>query len=857
MKSFFVLCWIVSVIAFGAEKELPPAATRPVDFVRDIEPLFKSRCHACHGTAQQLSGLRLDDAEQALKGGYSGPVILPKDSAKSRLVHLVAGIEEKVVMPPAGKRLTPAEIGLLRAWIDQGANWPIDAKPTKAVSTRSTHWSFQPITRPQPPQTNNAAWARNAVDQFILARLGKEGIEPASEAAKTTLIRRVSLDLTGLPPKPAEVSEFLQDNRSDAYERLVDRLLATPQFGEKWARHWLDLARYADSDGYEKDYVRPHAWRYRHWVINAINRDMPFDQFTTEQIAGDLLPAASVEQRVATGFHRNTLTNREGGVNIEQFRNEQVVDRASTVGTVWLGLTVGCAQCHDHKFDPITQKEFYQLFAFFNNAAEVDIEAPLAGEYGPYLQALPEYRRQRNAILKKFGVLPLQAAWEEQMKQAADSPGKWTDWDHAFDALQKYLDNGERILRTPAEQRTTRDADALTDHFVINYHRVISKERIKELNYSAARKQLAELAASFPAISLAPTIAEDSVHRKTHLHVRGDWRNRGIEVTPGTPAFLPSLPTNGSPNRLKLARWIVAPDNPLTARVAVNRIWQEYFGRGLVRTADDFGKQGEKPTHPELMDWLAARFIDSGWRVKDLHRLIVTSATYRQSSASRPDVEARDPDNALLARQSRLRLPAEAIRDSALAVSALLYPEIGGKSVRPPQPAGVAELAYAGSVKWNESQGRDRYRRGLYIHFQRTVPYPQLMNFDAPDANASSCRRNRSTTPLQALNLLNDPVFLEAAQGLAARVFREDPKSSVEDRIAHIFELCLSRTPSGAEREALAKYYGEQTRIFEKDPASAEKLWSVDLYGSSRVEAASWVALGSVLLNLDEFIRRE
>ena len=302
MKSFFVLCWIVSAIAFGAEKELPPAATRPVDFVRDIEPLFKSRCQACHGTAQQLSGLRLDDAEQALKGGYSGPVILPKNSAKSRLVHLVAGIEEKVVMPPAGKRLTPAEIGLLRAWIDQGAKWPIDAKSTKAVSTRSTHWSFQPITRPQPPQTNNAAWARNAVDQFILARLGKEGIEPAAEAAKTTLIRRVSLDLTGLPPTPAEVSEFVHDNRPDAYERLVDRLLASPHFGEKWARHWLDLARYADSDGYEKDYVRPHAWRYRHWVIDAINRDMPFDQFTTEQIAGDLLPDATSSNRWPPAF---------------------------------------------------------------------------------------------------------------------------------------------------------------------------------------------------------------------------------------------------------------------------------------------------------------------------------------------------------------------------------------------------------------------------------------------------------------------------------------------------------------------------------------------------------------------------
>ncbi|HYO80558.1 MAG TPA: PSD1 and planctomycete cytochrome C domain-containing protein [Bryobacteraceae bacterium] len=857
MKRLFLSC-VALTAALGADKQLPPAASGQVDFAQDIEPLLKGKCLACHGAAQQLSGLRLDDREQALKGGYSGAVIRPGDSAKSRLIHLVAGAEENVVMPPAGKRLTDAEVGVLRAWIDQGAKWPVGAKSaTAAAAKTTTHWSFQSVARREPPQTQNTAWTRNEVDRFILARLEKEGFKPSADAEKSTLIRRLTLDLIGLPPKPAEVEAFLRDSRPDAYERLVDRLLVAPHFGEKWARHWLDLARYADSDGYEKDYVRPHAWRYRHWVIDALNRDMPFDQFTVEQIAGDLLPNATVEQRVATGFHRNTLTNREGGVNIEQFRNEQVVDRASTVGTVWLGLTVGCAQCHDHKFDPVTQKEFYQLFAFFNNAAEVDIEAPLEGEYGPYLQALPEYRRRRDAILTKFGVLPLQAEWEERMKEAASSPGKWTDWDHAFDALQKYLDNGERILRTPPAERSTRDADSLTDHFVINYHRVISKERIKELNYSAARKELTELAAAFPAISLAPTIASDTVRRKTHLHVRGDWRRPGIEVSPGVPSFLPPLARGDAPDRLKLARWIVSPGNPLTARVAVNRIWQEYFGRGLVRTSEDFGKQGEKPSHPELLDWLASRFIDSGWQIKDLHRLIVTSATYRQSSASRPDVEARDPDNALLAKQSRLRLPAEAIRDSALAVSELLYPEIGGKSVRPPQPAGVAELAYANSVKWNESQGPSRYRRGLYVHFQRTVPYPQLMNFDAPDANTASCRRNRSTTPLQALNLLNDPVFLEAAQALAARLIRELPQAPLEQRITRAFQVCLSRSPNPKESEALTDYYREQSRIFERDTASAEKLWPLELSKESRVEAASLVALGSVLLNLDEFIRRE
>lgn len=660
-----------------------------------------------------------------------------------------------------------------------------------------------------------------------------------------------------MPPTPEEVAAFLADPRPDAYEQMVDRLLRSPHYGEKWARHWLDLARYADSDGYEKDYVRPHAWRYRQWVIDAINNDQPFDQFTIEQIAGDLLPGSTASQKAATGFHRNTLTNREGGVNIEQFRNEQVIDRASTVGTVWMGLTVGCAQCHDHKYDPISQKDFYQLFAFFNNASEVNIDAPLPGEMGPYLRALPDYRRRRADILTRNRVLELQAPWEQQMREAAENPGKWTDWDHAFDALQKYLDNGEEILRTPPAKRTVQQADALTDHFVTNYHRVISKDRIKELNFGEVRKQLSELAAAFPALSQAPTIAETAARRKTHILLRGDWRNPGIEVSPGVPSSLPRLGSTGPATRLTLARWLVSPEHPLTARVTVNRIWQEYFGRGLVRTSEDFGRQGEAPTHPELLDWLASRFRDSGWKVKDLHRLIVTSAVYRQSSQARPDVDPRDPNNTLLFRQQRLRLPAESIRDAALSAGQLLYPAIGGKSVRPPQPAGVAELAYAGSVKWNESQGPERYRRGLYIHFQRTVPYPQLMNFDAPDANTASCRRERSTTPLQALNLLNDPVFVEAAQALAVRVLRELPSASLEERIGHAFSICLQRSPADRERTALAAYYREQTGIFEKDPDSAAKLVPIELPNTTRVETAAWTAMASVLLNLDEFIRRE
>ena len=859
MLGLFALGFCLRLIA--AEPQLPPPAKSRVDFKRQIAPILQ-RCQACHGAQQQMSGLRLDRRDDAMRGGYSGAVIQPGNSAASRLILLVAGKEEGKIMPPVGDKLTAREISLLRAWIDQGAAWPeekggeVAAQPSAARAEKSAHWSFQPIRQVTPPPVRNQAWVRSPIDQFVLARLESEGIEPAPEADKVKLLRRLSLDLIGLPPTPAEVADFLADNRPDAYERQVDRLLDSPHYGEKWARQWLDLARYADSDGYEKDRVRTHAWRYRHWVIDALNRDMPFDQFTIEQIAGDLLPKASAEQKAATGFHRNTLTNREGGINIEQFRFEQVVDRTNTVGTVWMGLTVGCAQCHDHKYDPISQREYYQLFSFFNTAEEVNVEAPLAGEMGPYLQGLSEYRKKRGELISRNGVPPLQVAWEEQMLQAAANPGKWTDWDHAYDAFQKYLDGGDKILRTPPSQRTEKQRDALTDHFVENYHRVISKERTKELQFKELLKQLRELEASFPALSEAPAIAEGAAARKTHIHIRGDWRNTGVAVEPGTLAVLPPLPADARVSRLTLAKWLVAPNHPLTARVAVNRVWQEYFGRGLVRTSEDFGTQGEKPSHPELLDWLAAGFQQTGWSLKKLHKQIVTSATYRQSSNFRPELEGRDPGNTLLARQTRLRLPAELIRDSALAASGLLYPVIGGKSIRPPQPAGLTDLGYASQLRWQESQGRDRYRRGLYILFQRTVPYPQLANFDAPDSNVTACRRTRSNTPLQALNLLNDPVFVEAAQALAARTLHEAP-TQFASRVQHAFQLVLTRLPSPREQDWLAEYYQKQLQALEKEPAMATALAPSDAAGATPTEAAAWTAVSSVLLNLDEFITRE
>lgn len=833
---------------------LPAAAQSPspTSFPRVIEPLFRERCYACHGPRQQMSGLRLDLRDPALAGGYSGKVILPGDSANSRLIQMASGTTGKF-MPPAGARLTPEQIASLKSWIDQGAVWPETAKPTSAAPSRSNHWSFLPPRRLDPPSVRNAQWIRNPIDAFILARLEQEDVSPSREADRITLIRRVTLDLTGLPPTPAETAAFLADPRPDAYERLVDRLLIDPHYGEKWARHWLDLARYADSDGYEKDLPRPFAWRYRQWVIDALNQDMPFDRFTLEQIAGDLLPGATAEQRVATGFHRNALTNREGGIDREQLRVEQAVDRTSTVSSVWLGLTAGCAQCHDHKYDPISQKEFYQLYAFFNPAEEIDIEAPMPGEMGPYLRALPEYRAQRKALLEQYGVAALQKEWEPKVIEAGKHQGIYGgDWDLAWTVL--WNDERKILLKDPAT-RTQKEQDKLTDHFLEWYSAVVSKERYQELKFKELREKLQRLAASFPALSEAQTIADLPNPPKAHVLLRGDFRSPGIEVAPGTLAFLPS-PSQPPTTRLDLARWIASSGNPLTARVAVNRMWQAFFGKGIVATASDFGTQGERPTHPELLDWLATEFVSRGWSVKQMHRLIVTSATYRQSSSARPELSTRDPYNRWLARQNRLRLEAELIRDSALAVSGLLNPAIGGPSVRPPQPAGLTNLGYGDFVKWKESEGKDRYRRGLYIFFQRTVPYPELMTFDVPDSNVTCPRRERSMTPLQALNTLNDPVFMEAADALAVRILRDQPGPS-SDRLLYAFRLCLARDPNPLERARLASFLDSQTTRLSSDTSLAAKFSPVPVEGVTPAEMGAWVALSRSLLNLDEFLTRE
>jgi Protein of unknown function (DUF1549)/Protein of unknown function (DUF1553)/Planctomycete cytochrome C len=820
-------------------KKLPPATPGTIDFQRDIKPILTRSCVSCHGPEKQRGGLRLDSRVATLEGGNSGQVLKPGDADRSRLLRIVAGLDPDVQMPPKGKtRLTAAEVGHLRAWVEQGLKWP-ETGTTVTQGPKTNHWAFQPVRRPKLPAVKNRSWVRNGVDHFILARLEKEGLKPSPEADRTTLIRRLSLDLTGLPPTPEEVDAFLADTRPGAYDRLVERLLSSPHYGERWARHWLDAARYADSDGYEKDTGRPFAWRWRDWVIHALNRDLPYDRFVIEQLAGDLLPGATVEQKVATGFHRNTLTNREGGVDQEQFRVEAVVDRVNTTSRVFLGVTLGCAQCHDHKYDPFTQKEYYRLFAFFNSDVEANIPAPTPASESAYQKEKAAFDRARAALTKQLA--ERLTAWENGLKETgrAKLPA----------AVQKALAI-KAAKRTPAQRK------ALNGY--------VSKQ---DREYARLVKALTALDRKAPKPPLAQTLALGKT-RRTHVLVRGDFLRPGAEVDPGVPAVLAGQKglKAKAPNRLALGRWIASPKNPLTGRVLVNWVWHKYFGRGIVATLEDFGTQGERPSHPELLDWLATELVAptrtggnaAGWSLKELHRLIVTSATYRQSSHVSPELLKCDPLNVLLARQGRHRLEAELIRDAALKASGLLVPAVGGPSVRPPQPPGISELTYANSARWVESTGPDRYRRGLYIWFQRTSPYPMLLTFDAPDSNVCVVRREKSNTPLQALTLMNDTVFVECAQALGRRMLADRPKGTVEDRLQRGFRLCLGRQPSEPEMQRLIALHGEFLSLARANPAEAAKLagqgWPP---GVPAPEAAAWTALARTLLNLDEFITRE
>ncbi len=769
----------------------------PVDYVRDVKPILAQNCVKCHGPDKRRNGLRLDTAAGARKGGESGPAVVPGDSTRSRIILAVTASDGVKPMPPTGPPLDAAQVAVLKAWIDAGA-----AAPADEVAAGSAHWSFQPVVHPAEPAVKNEAWVRNPIDRFILARLEKEGVAPSPEADRPTLIRRLSLDLLGLPPSPREVDDFVADPSPDAYEKLVDRLLESPHYGERWGRRWLDLARYADSNGYSIDAPRS-MWPYRDWVINAFNQDMPFDRFTIEQLAGDLLPHPTTDQLIATGFHRNTQINEEGGIDLEQFRVDSIVDRVNTTGGVFLGLTVGCCQCHDHKFDPISQREYYQLFAFFNSVDEPKLELPT-----------PQQTAKRAEVQAKI------EAAEKRLKELDSvTPESLAKWEGSLTTEdRKQLPEKVRTVlaiavngRDAKQQQLVLDAYRKADqckHVVAVAAGLDPLTAPLHLQALEARtvleKQIADLKKDLPVIPTTLIVRERSAPRETHVHLGGDFLRKGAVVTPGVPGVLPPLPerrggvTPPLPTRLDLARWIVDPKNPLTARVTVNRIWQQYFGLGLVETDNDFGTQGTPPSHPELLDWLASEFMARGWSMKAMHKLIVCSATYRQSSKGRPDLATLDPRNRLLARQSRLRLEAEVVRDVALTASGLLTPTVGGPSVYPPQPQGVYAFTQV-PREWKASEGPDRYRRGMYTFVWRSAPHPALVVFDAPDGGLTCTRRNRSDTPLQALTLLNDQAFFECAQALASRVLK-DGGTGDDDRLAYGFRLCTARRPN-ARRE--------------------------------------------------------
>ncbi|MBI4657875.1 MAG: DUF1553 domain-containing protein [Verrucomicrobia bacterium] len=707
-----------------------------------------------------------------------------------------------------------------------------------AQAAGANHWAFVRPERPLPPNLRDAEQAHNPIDRFILARLEKEGLKPSSPAKRATLIRRVSLDLLGLPPSPEEVDAFVNDPRPEAYEQLVDRLLASPTYGERWGRHWLDLARYADSNGYTRDFPR-EIWKYRDWVIDALNQNMPFDQFTLEQLAGDLLPNATPAQQIATGFHRNTLFNEEGGTDPEQFRVDAVADRVATTGAVFLGLTIECARCHSHKYDPISQREYYELFAFLNNCDEPMIDAPSEREIARGdLEKRKEIRARIAALEKELQgrrdeFLKHQLAWEKTItpEMRARLPGPTqTAVDQAPDK------------RDDAQKKLVADLFKTTDT-ARRLFPVIEK--------------IAELQATEPVIPTTLVLKERTEPRETRIHKRGNFLEPGDKVNPSVPAVLHPLAHSGEPpNRVDLARWLTDPANPLTARVVVNRYWQRFFGQGLVETENDFGTQGSRPTHPDLLDWLACEFVASGWNVKTMHRLIVMSATYRQSSAHRPDLQSADPANRLLGRQNRLRVDAEVVRDAALTVSGLLTREIGGPSVFPPQPEGVFEFTQD-PKPWKTADGKERYRRALYTHFWRSSPYPALMVFDAPNANVTCTRRTRSNTPLQALTLANDHQFIECARALADRLFSQGAKR-IEEQVAHAFRLCLSRGPRPEEANRLADLLAQQTKRFAERPEEARQLLGrADGDGEQIPVRAAWTFVARVLMNVDEFVTRE
>lgn len=1020
---------------------------RRIDFNRDIRPILSDNCFTCHGPDEQqrVGDLRLDRRDEAFAEREGHRVIVPGDTAASMLLQRVASSDPEQRMPPAdsGRKLTDSQIQLLAEWIKQGAEW-------------SEHWAFVAPQRQDPPPTKLKNWSRNSIDDFVLARLEQEGLAPSEEASRSTLIRRVALDLTGLPPTPEEVNVFVSDKSNHAWETVIDRLLASPRYGENMAVRWLDAARYADTSGYQNDGPRS-MWRWRDWVINAFNRNQPYDQFTIEQLAGDLLEAPTLDQRIATGFNRNHRGNAEGGIIPEEYQVEYVVDRVDTAFTVWLGLTMGCARCHDHKYDPLRHKEYYQVFAYFNNIPE-NGRAIKEGNSPPYLKAplpaeqqhLLELDRELSTIesrLRKMQpeLLERQRKWETEVSssqpmdwavtaglvnhfgfdgnladyvrnvEAVQNPetpeyaagrfgqsivldgtsilnagdtanfgyfdkfslatwlnttGKsgtlvsrmtpveegsgyyihmqdgrvqvnlvkrWLDdairvesreplpvdrWFHltvtydgsrVADGIRVYVDGesfpmnvkldrinqtfaaateplrigggqssfaGElddvriygrdlsaeevkllavsetvsEILSQPVESRTDAQRDKLARYFLDHHAPAAIQDFDRQLTELRQRRR-----AFFENLPTVMVMQEMETPRESHVLIRGQYDHPGESVQPGVPVVFPSMPANSPNNRLGLARWLVSPDHPLTARVAVNRFWQHYFGQGLVRTSEDFGAQGESPSHPALLDWLATEFIRLGWDVKALQKTIVMSSTYRQSSVSSAKLQSADPENRLLARGPRHRLPGETIRDQALFVSGLLSNRLGGPSVKPYQPDGLWQ-EIASDTEYAQSHGEDLYRRSLYTYWKRTVAPPTMATLDAASREACIVQRARTNTPLQALALMNDITFVEAARVFAQRVMAKT-EGSMEDCIRRAFVIATARMPQPEELAVLNRRFKDSLKVYENDPSAAIELVSVGEFAVDKTlhvnELAAFTTVTSVILNLDEVLNKE
>jgi hypothetical protein len=832
------------------------AAEPKVDYSRDIRPILANHCWSCHGPDEKKreAELRLDTRDGAIAPREKRkPAIVSGKPAESGLIARIDAEKPSRRMPPAEtkKPLSDSQKQLLRRWIEQGADY-------------NQHWAFIPPRRPTVPEVRGQrSEVRNPIDNFISAKRHAAGLEASPEADRETLIRRVTLDLTGLPPTLAEVDAFLADRSPNTYEKVVDRLLASPRYGEKMANLWLDLARFGDTSGYEYDSTR-QMWMWRDWVINAYNSNMPFDQFTIQQLAGDLLPNATTQHKIASGFNRNTRFNEENGSDPEEFVVRYNVDRTATLGQVWLGLTLGCAECHSHKYDPITHKEFYQLYAFFTGIKEPFVSGNHNLPLPPLIQ-MPAPEHTKGIAKAKKELAGYQVAINAQLKNVdyidrallnAKQPFlSLKAWEPIAAKDAKVPPEVKAVLRIPAEQRTREQKKVLRDYyvrFVYDDARDIFEPLNKKIDeLKAKQKQIEE---SIPYTLISEEMAKP---RDAFVLIRGDFQKRGDKVERDVPGIFPPLPKGAPRNRLGLANWLVSPDHPLTARVAVNRLWAQMFGIGLVKTIGDFGTQGELPSHPELLDWLAMEYIASGWDTKAMLRKMALSATYRQSSALPVKVPDVDPNNRLLYRAPRFRLSAEELRDNALAVGGLLSGRVGGPSVMPYQPPDFYKGKYE-KWQWMVAQGDDAHRRGMYTFWRRTCLHPMFALFDAPSREDCTVLRARTNTPLQALVTLNDPTFIEAASGFAQRVLTEGPVD-VDGRINFAFRTALARKPDAQEMRVIKKRYELLFARYRKDTKAAAEMAKPGKRAEKLdvAEYAAWTGLANLLLNLDETLTRE